>query len=462
MKLDPRLLEILACPQCHAPAARRTTRPHELVCTRDVRPGLPGARRHPGPAARRGPPPVTRHGRTAATVLDDERARRRRCLDGSTPAGCCARSPPPGPRSARRCSALDEAGARSRGRRRTAVRARVVVAGMGGSGIAGDVARRRAPGRPARCRSCRRAATGCPAGSARWTSSSPCPAPAGPRRRSPPPTRRSAAAPAWSPSAPPGSPLVGPGRRRPGRAPAGRQRAAACRARTCGRSPSRCCSSPTRSAWRASRAALLARRRRPARRGERRALRAGRRSRSSTRPRLALELAGPVPMVWGTAISAAVAALRVACQLAENAKYPAVHGALPRPTTTRSWRSTAVTARAAATSPTTSSATRSTTARRASGCGWCCCATPRSTSRSSAAADGRRAGWPSSTASPLERAARAEGGTRSSGSPRWSRCSTSPTRLPGAARRASTRRRSTRSSTLNGTRHVGRAASRAP
>ena len=43
---------------------------------------------------------------------------------------------------------------------------------------------------------------------------------------------------------------------------------------------------------------------------------------------MALQLSGTLPMVWGTSELAAVAALRFACQLAENAKQPAVHGAL--------------------------------------------------------------------------------------------------------------------------------------
>lgn len=44
---------------------------------------------------------------------------------------------------------------------------------------------------------------------------------------------------------------------------------------------------------------------------------------------LALELAGAVPMVWGTSPLAGVAAYRFACQCNENAKYPAVSGELP-------------------------------------------------------------------------------------------------------------------------------------
>jgi len=43
---------------------------------------------------------------------------------------------------------------------------------------------------------------------------------------------------------------------------------------------------------------------------------------------VALQLAGSLPYVWGSSEVAAVAAARFAAQLAENAKYPAVHGAL--------------------------------------------------------------------------------------------------------------------------------------
>jgi glucose/mannose-6-phosphate isomerase len=44
---------------------------------------------------------------------------------------------------------------------------------------------------------------------------------------------------------------------------------------------------------------------------------------------LALELAGTLPVIWGTSPLTGVAAYRFACQLNENAKYPGVHGALP-------------------------------------------------------------------------------------------------------------------------------------
>ncbi|HEY3734680.1 MAG TPA: SIS domain-containing protein [Streptosporangiaceae bacterium] len=44
---------------------------------------------------------------------------------------------------------------------------------------------------------------------------------------------------------------------------------------------------------------------------------------------LALELAGTLPMIWGTSPLAGVAAYRFACQLNENAKYPALNGVLP-------------------------------------------------------------------------------------------------------------------------------------
>lgn len=44
---------------------------------------------------------------------------------------------------------------------------------------------------------------------------------------------------------------------------------------------------------------------------------------------LALELAGSTPMIWGSSDIADVAAYRFACQLNENAKMPAVFGGLP-------------------------------------------------------------------------------------------------------------------------------------
>lgn len=45
--------------------------------------------------------------------------------------------------------------------------------------------------------------------------------------------------------------------------------------------------------------------------------------------RLALELSGTVPVLWGTSPLAGIAAYRSACQLNENAQYPATWGVLP-------------------------------------------------------------------------------------------------------------------------------------
>ena len=45
--------------------------------------------------------------------------------------------------------------------------------------------------------------------------------------------------------------------------------------------------------------------------------------------RVALELAGSVPQIWGASDLTSVVAYRFACQLAENAKYPALHGYIP-------------------------------------------------------------------------------------------------------------------------------------
>jgi glucose/mannose-6-phosphate isomerase len=44
---------------------------------------------------------------------------------------------------------------------------------------------------------------------------------------------------------------------------------------------------------------------------------------------LAAELVGSLPLIWGTSDLAGIAAYRLLCQLAENAKYPAVNGVLP-------------------------------------------------------------------------------------------------------------------------------------
>ena len=44
---------------------------------------------------------------------------------------------------------------------------------------------------------------------------------------------------------------------------------------------------------------------------------------------LALDLVGALPMVWGTSVLSGVAARRFASQLNENAKYPAIAGVLP-------------------------------------------------------------------------------------------------------------------------------------
>ena len=44
---------------------------------------------------------------------------------------------------------------------------------------------------------------------------------------------------------------------------------------------------------------------------------------------LALDLVGTLPMVWGTSVLSGVAARRFVSQLNENAKYPAIAGALP-------------------------------------------------------------------------------------------------------------------------------------
>jgi glucose/mannose-6-phosphate isomerase len=44
---------------------------------------------------------------------------------------------------------------------------------------------------------------------------------------------------------------------------------------------------------------------------------------------LALDLAGTLPVIWGASPLGGLTARRFACQLNENAKYPAIHGVLP-------------------------------------------------------------------------------------------------------------------------------------
>jgi glucose/mannose-6-phosphate isomerase len=50
---------------------------------------------------------------------------------------------------------------------------------------------------------------------------------------------------------------------------------------------------------------------------------------SNPAKQLAGDLAGSLPMIWGSSDLAGIAAYRLMCQLAENAKYPAVNGVLP-------------------------------------------------------------------------------------------------------------------------------------
>jgi len=50
---------------------------------------------------------------------------------------------------------------------------------------------------------------------------------------------------------------------------------------------------------------------------------------SNPAKRFARELDGALPMIWGSSDLAGIAAYRLLCQLAENAKYPAVNGVLP-------------------------------------------------------------------------------------------------------------------------------------
>ncbi|GAA2928548.1 hypothetical protein GCM10020221_25570 [Streptomyces thioluteus] len=74
MPLEAGLLEILACPACHAPLreeAGASDETAELVCTSDgCALAYPRPRRHPRPAGGRGPPPRLTH-RAYPTAIGD-------------------------------------------------------------------------------------------------------------------------------------------------------------------------------------------------------------------------------------------------------------------------------------------------------------------------------------------------------------------------------------------------------
>ena len=136
MQLDPQLLEILACPQCHA--ALRVDEPaQELVCTSDTC-GLayPSATTSPCcSSTRRASRPDERALMAAAideTVLDDADK-----LSAGDPGGMLRAVATAGAQvreAALRIGEVDLSGVVADGRPRA-----VLVAGMGGSGISGDV-----------------------------------------------------------------------------------------------------------------------------------------------------------------------------------------------------------------------------------------------------------------------------------------------------------------------------------
>ena len=328
MQLDPRLLEILACPQCHAPLRADDAARGARLHVGRLRAGLPGARRHPGAARRRGPPPrpepTYRAGRRPSTTRSSTTRTRSSRLDPGEMLRAVATAGAQVRESLVRVEDAALAAVVADGRPRA-----VVVTGMGGSGIAADVRRRgRRPDLPGAGGGPPRR-TGCPAGSARWTWSWRCPAPAR-TEETLSATGRGAA------------PRRSARDRRRGRVPAGRRGRQQARAvHLPGRRARAGCRGPTCGAWPSPVLLVLdalgladvprgdARRaRRPAGRGRPSA--AARLGRAYENPakRLALQLAGSLPYVWGASDLASVAASRSAAQLAENAKYPAVHGAL--------------------------------------------------------------------------------------------------------------------------------------
>jgi len=91
---------------------------------------------------------------------------------------------------------------------------------------------------------------------------------------------------------------------------------------------------------------------------------------------LALSLVGRLPVVWGSSALSGVAAYRFACQLNGNAKVPAAHGVLPE----AAHNQVVGFDGAFAGGPVTCSPTL--TSRQRPGCTWCCCGTARNTGRS--------------------------------------------------------------------------------
>ena len=319
MKLDAALLEILACPECQVAAARRRA-PAERAGLHRLRPGLPGARRHPGAAGRRGAQArVTPH---PDDVLDDAGL-----LEARDP-GDMLRAVASSAAQVREAAALAaEAGLRPARRRGPAAVASSSAAWAGPASPA--TCSPRSPARRARCRCSPTAATACPPGSARPTSSSPCPAAARTEetlsaleeavRRGcrllvvgSPTAARSAS------SAGAARGVVVPVHAGP---PAARVASGRCRRRSS--SPAHALGllqAPPEAVEATAVAARGARRALPPRRRHRR--QPGQAAGAASCP-------APLPVLWGTSPLAGVAAYRAACQLNENAKYPATWGVLP-------------------------------------------------------------------------------------------------------------------------------------
>ena len=326
MQLDPRLLEILACPQCHAalrvdePGAGARLHPGSCGLAYPVRDDIPvllideARRPGAGAAGMSWSPPVD------DSVLDDRDA-----LELLDQGGMLRAIATSGAQVRKALVDIEGAGARAAGRGRAPARG-----GRDRHGRVGHRRRRHRRGRRADLPGARRRAP--------WPPAARLGRPDGPRggrvvlrrdrgdpgRRW---TRRCAAAPASSRSGAAGSTLAARAERGPGAAPAGgragphaarqpvgarhpraprRRRARAsptCPARSSSRSPTPWTSTP-------SAAAPAPTARQPGQAG------------GHAAGRVAARTSGASSDV------ASVAAARCAAQLAENAKYPAVHGAL--------------------------------------------------------------------------------------------------------------------------------------
>ena len=163
MNLDTHLLDVIVCPAC-----RQSLAVDEAAAgagLRRVRPGLPGARRHPGAAGRRGPQAAHERTPRPGRALDDLRRRTPRRRGGTRRADVRLRHLAEGGARVRR-EAVGLGRGRGRGGRRCSP-----TASRGPWSLPGPTPGccARCSSRSARCRSSPGPGPACPGGPAAWT-----------------------------------------------------------------------------------------------------------------------------------------------------------------------------------------------------------------------------------------------------------------------------------------------------